>query len=900
MALHTGEAELHAGDYYGTAVNRCARLRGIAYGEQVLMSRITAELARGKLPVGVQLRDLGLHYLKDIDEPERVFQLVHPELRTEFPPPQSLTTRRTNLPVPMTSFIGRDAELQTLRQLLSETRLLTLTGSGGAGKTRLAMQVGAELADVFDDGVWLVELAPLSDAALVAQAVATELGLSDESEGRPVARVTQHLKLKRTLLVLDNCEHLIEACAEFAEAVLRACPKLCVVATSREPLRAAGEVAWRIPSMRVPPAAIAEVEDLRSYESVRLFAARARGVVPNFELTAANAHAVGDICRGVDGIPLAIELAAARVRMLGVDQIAERLAGRLRLLSNGNRTAPERHRTLRATLDWSYDLLTPAERELMVRLAVFAGGWTIEAAEDVTPSDTLQQPEVLDVLSRLVDKSLVVIDAEADGTVRYRLLDSVREYALERFAVDDCAALTHERHARYFASLAEHADLELRGPRQLYWIRRLEREHDNLRAALAWSTGAGTNDLGLRMVAALTKFWQIRGYLSEGRGWLTAALERDSGSLSVIRARAVHGLGVLAMDQGDVTFAYVCYRQSIDLFRDVGDGAGLAMALNGFAGSLRRRGMLDEARAHYQRSLELARANGDRVTTAAVLNNLAALEVDLGQLERATQALTEAAQLFRQLDEADGRGYALTRLGDIARRRGDYSRARAYCDEALAVFRELGHKVGIRWTLSGLADIARNVGQPAVARGFVEEALGVAREVGNPERIAYTLVSLGALSMDEGDFATARVLVDEGLATFPDASAGRSVGWALMIRADVARCEGDFGAACDLYRRCLEYLRVIPMAPLPLEGVATLMTALGQSVVAARLLGAATAVRQSLGTPLPPAQQAQHAACVASLRASLGAELYESGLAEGARLSTQEALDYAAAAVSVT
>ena len=468
LAVHTGDAELRAGDYYGAAVNRCARLRAIAFGGQTLLSLATQELVRDRLPVGATLRDLGEHRLRDLVRPERVFQLDVPGVPTELRPLRSLEAFPNNLPVQLTSFIGRERELAEVKQLLEHHRLVTFTGAGGTGKSRLSLQVAADLMDAYPDGVWLVELAPLTDPRLVPGAVADVLGLREEA-GRPLlGTLADVLRTKALLLILDNCEHLIGACAELAEALLRQSTQLRILASSREALGIAGEQPFRVPSLSLPdPRRLSSTTPdlataLSQSEAVRLFIDRVVTIQPHFHVTNRNAPAVAQICHRLDGIPLAIELAAARVKVLPVEQIASRLDDRFRLLTGGSRTALPRQQTLRALIDWSYDLLSETERTLLRRLSVFAGGWTLEAAEAVCAGDGVDEYDVLELLTHLVDKSLALPE-EHDGDVRYRLPETVRQYARDRVLEAGEAAPLAERHLAYCLAFSERAEPELWG-----------------------------------------------------------------------------------------------------------------------------------------------------------------------------------------------------------------------------------------------------------------------------------------------------------------------------------------------------------------------------------------------------------------------------------------------------
>jgi predicted ATPase len=567
----------------------------VGHGGPILLTHATEERVRDTLPEEASLRSLGEHRLKDLAAPERVFQLLHRDLPTEFLPLPSLDLLPHNLPLQVTSFVGREKEMAEVRQLLRKTRLLTLTGVGGTGKTRLALQVAADRVGEYPAGLWLAELAPLSDSTLVPQTVATLLGVREEP-GRPLtATLVEALKPKKLLVLLDNCEHLLTACAQLADALLRACPGVQVLATSREGLNIPGETTYRLPSLSVPPPTAwagyplagggrhlpATVENLTQYEAVHLFLDRAATMAPAFTLTDANANAVAQVCCRLDGIPLAIELAAARVKVLSVEKIAQLLDDRFRLLTGGSRTALPRQQTLRALIDWSYDLLSEPERRLLCRLAVFAGGWTLEAASAVGIGDPIEEPEVLDLLTALVERSLVVYEGQEE---RYRLLETVRQYGRDRLRESGEGEAVRRRHHDFFLTLAEEEGSKLGGPEQLQVLDRLEREHDNLRAALAWSGAQGQGEAGLRLAAALWHFWQVRGYVGEGRENLAGMLALPGAQArTAARAQALHGAGLLASHQGDHRAARALLEESLAICRELGIKEGGAKNLEGLA-----------------------------------------------------------------------------------------------------------------------------------------------------------------------------------------------------------------------------------------------------------------------------------------------------------------------------
>jgi predicted ATPase/class 3 adenylate cyclase len=620
MALHAGAADERDGDYFGPTLNRVARLLAAGHGGQVLLS----QAAREALPSDAPLSDMGSHRLKDLQQPERVYQLRIPDLPSEFPPLRTLGN--TNLPIQLTSFIGREAEIRDVRNLLSTARLVTLLGTGGIGKTRLSLQVAAEMTEEFPDGVWLVELASLTEPGLVSKAVASELGVADEP-GRPLTEtLADYLRSKTLLLILDNCEHLIAACASLAGALVRACPGVKILASSREPLNIPEERPWRIPSLlppdpdRLPTREAELIAAVASSDAVRLFVERATIQRPDFRLDARNARAVAGICCRLDGIPLALELAAARVKAMTVEQIAVRLDDCFRLLTAGSRTALPRQQTLRALLDWSYDLLNSQERALLHRVSVFAGGWTLEAAESVCSGETIKDWDVVDLLASLVDKSLILFE-EPDGNGRYRLLETVRQYGREKQADEEQGDILRSRHAAFFLALAEEANEKLMGPEQAAWADRLETEHDNLRAALDWYVKAPEDALpGLRLSGALQRFWWVRGHMTEGRQRYAAVLANDaSAEPTAERALALQGAGNLAFQQSDLNEADRCYQQVLEIRGAIGDRPGTAGPLASLGNVAHYQGDYPRARSLFEEALVINRETGNRLWEAACL-----------------------------------------------------------------------------------------------------------------------------------------------------------------------------------------------------------------------------------------------------------------------------------------
>jgi predicted ATPase/DNA-binding SARP family transcriptional activator len=626
------------------------------------------------------------------------------------PPVEPPGARRHNMPVLRTSFIGREREVLEVRRLLAMTALLTLTGAGGCGKTRLALEVAGDLVGAYQDGVWLVELAPLSEEALVPQAVARVLGVR-EQPGRPLtSTLVDALKNKEMLLVLDNCEHLVDACAHLVETLLLSCPRLRVLATSREALNIAAETTWLVPSLSLPdPLRQPTAGELEGYGSARLFVERARHRRTGFTPGPRNAGAVADICRRLEGMPLAIELAAARVGVLSVEQISERLEDSLKLLTGGGRTKDLRHQTLRGTLDWSYELLDEPERDLFGRLSVFAGGWTLEASEAVGLGSGIGG-EVLILIFRLVDKSLVMAEAIGDGGMRYRLLEPVRQYAREKLEASGEAGAVRCRHADFFVRLAEEAEPELTGAQQRVWLDRLEAELDNLRTALGWSFEGGEPEVGLRLAGALWWFCYLRGHYGEGRVWLEGALAASEDSPAPLRAKALTGAGVLAFLQCEYGLATAQLEEGLALWRDLGDERGVASALQILGSVAREQGRYARAQALHEESLSLWQRLGDEWGIARSLNYLGFVAWLREDHERATALCAEALGLYRGLGDAEGIAWSLISLGAVAQYRGDLGRSEALLEESLSLSREAGYREDVAWSLNELGIVAHRRG----------------------------------------------------------------------------------------------------------------------------------------------------------------------------------------------
>jgi predicted ATPase/class 3 adenylate cyclase len=652
MALHTGAAEERDGDYFGPPVNRVARLLSAAHGGQVLLSLPTQELVRDQLLVGTTLRDLGEHRLKDLFRPERVFQLSAPELPSEFPPLRTLEAYRNNLPLQPTPLIGREKEVSEVCDLLGgeATRLLTLTGPGGIGKTRVALQAAAVLLEDFTDGAFFVPLATLTEAELFFSAVAETLGVKETAEQPLDETLKDYLSERRLLLLLDNFEQVLEAAPSVTE-LLAGAPGLKVLATSRAPLGLYGEHEFPVPPLSMPDLKLQPLlERLTHYEAVRLFLERAQAVKPDFKVTNESAPAVAEICVRLDGLPLAIELAAARIKMLPPKAMLQRLSSRLKLLTGGARDLPERQRTLRATIEWSFALLDEGEQLLFGRLAVFSGGRTLEAIEAICDAEGDLSAEAFEGVSSLVDMSLIRQEEVPGGEPRFVMLETVHEFAREKLQESAEAEEIKRLHAQYFLTLAEEAYPELKGPDQLEWLERLEAEQDNIRVAFSWALERKEVEVALRMGGALSWFWWVRDYYSEGRGWLEEALAMDGRGSPEVRAMALAGAGGLAWEQGDLDRGQEACEEGLELLeheeREASEPKLWLLLYLGWVALDRE----DYGRAKqlFEEELALSREMSDTWWIANSLLCLSGVSHSLGDFEKATELLEESMDLFRE------------------------------------------------------------------------------------------------------------------------------------------------------------------------------------------------------------------------------------------------------------
>ena len=920
VGINTGEVRLRdEGNYIGPTINRPARLRELAHGGQTVLSGATELLVVDQLPLDVSLTDLGTHPLRDLPRPERVVQLCHPELRNEFPPlrtPKALVSH--NLPAQLTSFVGRQTEIGNLREALASNRLVTLTGAGGAGKTRLAVQVAADMAEQYGDGICYVDLAPITHPDVVPVTAVRALGLPDQPGRSTIDTLQQHLRDRHMLMVLDNCEHLLDASASLVAALLGAAPRLTVVATSREPLGVTGEAGWQVPSLSL------------SDDAVELFADRARLARTGFIVNDDNAGAVTEICRRLDGMPLAIELAAARVRTLSLTEIVDSLHDRFRILTGGSRIAVRRQQTLRASVDWSHALLTDTERVLFRRLAVFLGGFELDAAQAVTGADGVQRYQVLDQLTLLVDKSLVVAE-NAGGTTRYRLLETVRQYALEKLGESGEADAVRSRHCDYYTAMAALLD----APARTDYQQRLEQaevEMDNLRNALGWNLETSNTERALSLASSLQPLWLTRGRFLEGRAWFdTVVAEGDLADLEVraaVRARALADTAVLSMLVGG---SMDRAERALEIARELGDPALLARTLTacGFiAGGTTYNA--EAAQTYYSEAMVFARRMDDRWSLSQILAWQANTWVTVGDPIAARAAREEGRDLADAIGDRPNSRWCRSFLawaqlmeggvvGALAGFRGVSAECEADHDEFLKPITLMG--LGVALAYQGDVDAAR-----VVADGALETASGMDVYFQGMGHVASAVAALAAgdvgaahdaseranqyiglaqpqmavaqrafcsveVALAEGDLVLARRWADEAVSV----ASGWHLVAALLARARVAVAEGDREAADqDAHDAlaCATSSGVYQPVPGILECLADLARGV-DSQQAARLFGAAEAFRQRTGMVRFKVHQAGYESSVAALRDAMDEADFDAAWAEGAALSTEEAIAYA-------
>lgn len=825
MAIHSGEVEQRDSQHYvGEPLIRCARMLVLGHGGQTLVSGATHALVQDGLPPNATLRDLGEHHLKDLRGREHVFQLDAPGLPHVFPALRSPEARRNNLPLQLTTFIGRERELEELADLLRKNRSLTLTGAGGTGKTRLALELARSQVEAFPDGVWLVELAPLVDGELIWPTIGAVLGAREvvaepvRGGGRSISTaVREMLRTKRTLIVLDNCEHLIEDAARTADHLVRECPHLRILATSREGLNIEGERIWRVPSM-------AEAEDL--------FVARARSISPGFAVDGADAPTLVRICERLDRIPLAVELAAARIGVLSLEDIALRLDDRFRLLTGGSRTTTARHRTLRAAVEWSHSLLTAAERTLWQRLAVFAGAFGLNAAEEICGGGPLERSTVLDLVAALVGKSLLVTESSG-ASVRHRMLETLREYAGERLIESGEVDDVRRRHSEFFLALVEGEREHMLGDRQADALGRLEAVLDDLRAAIRWSAEHDV-EKAVRLGVACARFFMIRGHVSDGLAWRDAVAPRLDRVDTRLRAHAITAAGRFSAAREDHATARDLYGRAHGLFRELGDSGGMAEALAALGALAARRGEDRESRELYEKSLALAGTTASAEDRATALSGLARAALRSGDYSGARRHLEAVIQLRRGMSDKIGLAQALLDLGILADSDDDARRAEELLRESATLFRDVGAKAALAAALGSLGHVVAERGNSEAAQALLDEAEQIGREADAPFQVAMAFIFRGEIAAAQGKTDRAEAAVRQAATILRPLDSYRGTTWCWELAARVAAARGHHERALTLLAAAVETRRRIGLVE--------------PRRVRERLARDATVLRERLGT----------------------------------------------------
>ena len=800
IGIHSGNAEWNGHDYMGyMTLARATRVMSAAYGEQILVSDDAyvnldlPKLGLGKEGDDLSFRDLGERRLKDVIEPIRLFQVLSKDLREEFPPLKTLDARPNNLPIQLTSFIGREKEMKDVKYNLKLNRLLTLTGTGGAGKSRLSLQTGADLIDDFANGVWFVELAAVNDPEFLTAAIINSLGIKEELKKTPEETLTDHLRDKEILIILDNCEHLINACADLTERLLSSCPKLKIIATSRESLNCSGEQIFKIPALSHPdPNSKDTPEQLTQYESVRLFIERALSVNPKFRVNNENAPALADVCSRLDGIPLAIELAAARIKTLSIEKIFERLDDRFNLLTGGKRTALPRQQTLRALIDWSYDLLTESEKIIWSRLSVFSGGWTLEAAEEICSDNTIKKNDIIDHLSELVEKSIIIYNESKE---RYNILETIKQYGREKLEYEN---EIFQRHLDYYLYLAQRAEPELNRSDAKLWLDKLEADHNNFIISIEWSLSNENKEKGAVIATAFEQFWKIRGHYSTGIRLYENILQNQGELSKAIKGKLLLRIGVFKFQQGDYEQTKIYCEESLSIGKEIGDKKVIAGSKNTLGNIASDQGNYEEAKKYFEESLDTKIEIGDKSGIAITLHNLGLLAFVKGDYEQAKKFNEDSLAIRKEIGDKHGISFSLQNLGHLALEKGYHEQAKKYFEESLCIRKEIGDKNGIAYSFNYLGNLANYGGDKELAKKYYEDSLKIFKEIGDKRGIADSHHSQGNLASEKGDYALAKNFFEEEMAIRKEIGDKNGISELMIYFGSILANQRDFELAVKL------------------------------------------------------------------------------------------------------
>lgn len=770
IGIHSGKAEWSGNNYMGyVTLARANRVMSSAYGEQIIISNDTYQFVKNDFGIynpednsrqedesyvnikkKISFRDLGERRLKDLINPLKLFQLTGPGIREDFPPLKTLDARPNNLPVQLTSFIGREEEMLRIKNILKQNRLLTIIGSGGAGKTRLSMQTAADVIDDFGNGVWLVELDSLFEPELLPQTIAHALGINENPEQNPESTLFEYIKEKELLVILDNCEHIIQSVSQLTEKMLQVSPGLKIISTSREALRCSGEITHRVKTLESPdPKQNLSAEKLSQFESVRLFIERALAVNSNFRVNNKNAAALAGICHQLDGIPLAIELAAARTKVLQPEKIYERLNDRFRLLTGGKRTALPRQQTLKAMIDWSYELLSENEKILLRRLSVFPGGFTLEDAEEICADDNIPENDILDLVYGLTEKSIVIYLEEKD---RYKMLETIRQYGEEKLRESDESKTLHLKHLNYYLKISEKAEPELTGPKTKIWFKRFDNEHSNIQAALSFSAAEKFFEEGNKILCSLGKYWEMRGFTSECKTWLERLMVNPENISPSTFAKSNKLAGIINTLRGQYNDAEVYLLKAYDIYRENDDKPGMSATLNILGLNKADAGDYKAARNYIENCLSLLKNSETGIGIANLNNSLGLIHLAQGNYEDAKIHFTKCLTIAKELEDEQYQGIGINNLAQLEAQFGNYDPAEKLFLEGLEIEKSLGNQSGIAISLVNLGSVALEKKDFTKAKNIFNESLGISREVGFRSGMLYSLGSLGQIALFEEDF----------------------------------------------------------------------------------------------------------------------------------------------------
>ncbi|HMQ70586.1 MAG TPA: tetratricopeptide repeat protein [Ignavibacteria bacterium] len=914
IGIHTGNAEWNGNTYMGyITLARTARVMSAAYGGQILISNdayILLDLPikpedfsikknesgnpetpglRGKKYLS--FRDLGERRLKDVNLPIRLYQITYPGLREDFPPVNTLDARPNNLPVQLTSFIGREKEMKNLKDDLKLNRLVTLTSAGGSGKTRLALQTAADVIDDYENGVWFTDIAAVNDPALLTATINEALCIKEESNKTTEETLADFLKEKEILLVLDNCEQIIHSCAELAERLLSFCPRLKIIATSRESLNCRGEKTYRIPPLAIPdPDKINTPEELAQYESVRLFIERALAVNPKFRVNNENASAMAEVCSRLDGIPLAIELAAARTKILTVEKIFERLDDRFRLLTGGRRTALPRQQTLRALIDWSYDLLTEKEKIFWNRLSVFTGGWTLAAAEEVCSDELADKDEILDLLSDLTEKSVIIYDESKD---RYRMLESIKQYGIEKLSDGHVMFM---RHLNYFAELSENTEPELRSENAKFRIGIIEADHNNFLAAIDWSLENGFIDKGAIIATELGYYWSITGNYSTGIRLAESILQRSDALTSSLKGKVLYWIGSFKWSQGNYELAGKYSGESLAIRKEIGDKYEIAYSLNNLGNIAYHQGEYEQAEKYYEESLAIRKETGDKKGIAVSLNNLGNIANVQGNYEQVKKYFEESFAIRKEIGDKTGMSTAMNKLSNLAFFTGDYEQAKKYSEEGVAMSKEIGDRKATAISLNNLGNIFDVLGNYEQAEKYCKESLAIKKEIGDKRGIAASLQNLGYISLHQEDHEQAGKYHQESLAIRKEIGDKRGAAESISNLGTINYLQGNYEQAKKYHKESLVIYKGIG----DLNGVVECFNNLGNIFfdegeygLAVKLFAASEKIMESTVSVFDKDYQARKDETISKLLKQLSDEEFSKYRDEGKNLTTDEAVEIA-------